>query len=99
MTVSRNERRHLMKSLIFSIAFIGLALTASAQSTIALPAWKSVKSTDCEQTDGGKTFRCVIGGATTLIKVAPSNTKKPFAFTYTEWHSTCGFPGGKMHEE
>jgi hypothetical protein len=96
-TVSRNERRKVMKSLIVSIVVTGLALTASAQS-ILFPDWKSVKTTQCAK-ESDKGFRCVLGGATSLVKVAPVDTTKNFAFDYEEWHSACGFPGGKMQEQ
>jgi hypothetical protein len=87
MTVM-NQNRIVPSALVFLTLIALLPLLAQALSP--------VRTQDCENKTSQ--FRCLLDDSkfpTATIKVT-NKTSETVSFRYDEWHSRCGFAGGKV---
>ena len=78
-----------------------LAITGLLLLTAPGLAWKSHETTTCVEWNKGRELRCALDNSripTATIKVR-NNSSSTVSFSYDEWHSGCGSPGGKVESE
>jgi hypothetical protein len=85
----------LVIAVVAVVAVVAAGLPALAQEDSSR--WKRVETADCAVKDHG-ILRCLLAGAkypTGTLTIRNSHESQ-VTFTWEEWHSTCGFAGGKV---